>query len=186
MNQHHPAGLLDSSVEFFASPQMKAFCLTSSRVIPFDEFPQEFIEATQIELLKSQAKLTGLQVMGATTLLQQVEQYLVCNYGGLDHHPDLVDGRLQKKEYWPCPKRGSCRFEGIVCDSLLTDLGLYLTKQEILYIKMTAKGLLDKEIADIMGVALSTVATHNENARTKTGLRRKSDLTRYALQKQLI
>jgi len=87
----------------------------------------------------------------------------VCNYGGFDNTADIIDGVLQATEYWPCPKRGHCLQEGKLCDALRTDTGHFLTKRELQVLVLVAKGELDKQIADTLGILETTVATHTKN-----------------------
>lgn len=124
--------------------------------------------------------------MGITERLPRIKQAIVCMYGGFDNSPDIKDGELQTAEYWPCPKRGSCAFEGKLCDSLKTDTGDHLTPRHIEILKLIANGYQDKEIASQLNLSISTVTTHNREIRTRTGLARKADLTRFAIQKNLI
>ncbi|SEM65611.1 regulatory protein, luxR family [Mucilaginibacter gossypiicola] len=181
-----PAGLFDQNAEFFADADMKAFCLTGGRAVSIDELSGNMIATIEADMLQHPEKLKGIAKMGIYGRMPVINQYVVCNYGGFDHTPDMINGQLQQKEYWPCPKRGICKMEGIVCDSLKTNIGEVLTSSEVKVLKHVAMGYLDKEIAHKLNIAIGTVTTHTRNIRKKTGFQRKADLTRFATQKHLI
>lgn len=187
MNHNLPAGLLNHHYEFFASEDaavLEAYCLNHGHVIPFEKFSDELINSIDIQI--SPVKRLAIRAMGVTGRLEEVKQFLVCNYGGFDHKPDMVDGKLQQSEFWACPRRGSCAQEGILCDRLKTDTGNNLSPQEVVVIKRIASGELDKEIAVNLKISKHTVTTHTRNIRRKTGLFRKADITGFAYQKNLI
>jgi DNA-binding CsgD family transcriptional regulator len=181
-----PAGLLNDSIEFFVCDELKAYKLKDGKVIAFEDFDDEVVNAVLADLRKYPAKMAQLTAMGFLERTAMVKQYLVCNYGGFDNKADMIDGVLQPTEYWPCPLRGKCPHEGKLCDSLRTDTGAYLTKKEIQVLELVAAGKLDKEIADMLNISVNTVPTHTKNIREKTGLFRKVDLTRFAVEKNLI
>ena len=143
-----PAGLFDSNQEFFASPDMKAYSFSNGAKISFAEFEESVITEAEKEMLMDPKRHQAIIEMAGEDRLAQIERHIICTRGGLDNKPDLVDGKLQVPEYWPCPLRGTCKFEGVGCDSLVTDLGHKLSKREIEVIKLTAQGFLDKEMAD--------------------------------------
>lgn len=186
--QNLAAGLLptDNRIEFYACNNMAAYCITAGNVVTVDGFSDEILSVIRKDMALHPDKLKGIAAMGVTGDLEVLNQYVVCNYGGFDNSPDLVNGELMHKEYWPCPKRGTCRQEGIVCDGLKTESGKYLTPAEIKVTSMVGKGYLDKEIANELCIAESTVATHTQNIREKAGLKRKAEIAVFAKTHNLI
>lgn len=61
------------------------------------------------------------------------------------------------------------------------DLRNALTAREQEVLKLVAQGHTDKQIADLMYVSPRTVQNHLMRVRDKTGLRRRSELTRWAV-----
>ena len=61
-----------------------------------------------------------------------------------------------------------------------------LTKREIEVLRLVAKGLANKEIADRLFVSIHTVITHRKNISEKTGIKSASGLTMYAVLKKII
>ena len=56
-----------------------------------------------------------------------------------------------------------------------------LTKRETEVLRLLAQGLLNKEIADKLGISLHTVISHRKNIISKLGIKTVSGLTIYAM-----
>ncbi|MEM6718080.1 MAG: response regulator transcription factor [Bacteroidota bacterium] len=61
-----------------------------------------------------------------------------------------------------------------------------LTKRELEILKLIAQGFLSKEIAQKLGLSISTVNTHRKNLIEKTGSLNSQSLVKYALDNNLI
>ena len=61
-----------------------------------------------------------------------------------------------------------------------------LSRREIDVLVAVAKGLMNKEIADLMNISIHTVISHRKNITRKTGIKSVSGLTVYALLNNLI
>ncbi|MBN8693424.1 MAG: response regulator transcription factor [Bacteroidetes bacterium] len=61
-----------------------------------------------------------------------------------------------------------------------------LTKREKEILKYIAKGLTDKEIAEIVFLSPLTITTHRKNILSKLGLKNKVELTRFAIEHNLL
>ena len=61
-----------------------------------------------------------------------------------------------------------------------------LSKREIDVLVAIAKGMMNKEIADLMNISIHTVISHRKNITRKTGIKSVSGLTVYALLNNLI
>src|SRR6185312_605766 len=61
-----------------------------------------------------------------------------------------------------------------------------LTKREKEILALIAQGLTDKEIADIVFLSSLTVITHRKNILSKLGLKNKVEITRFAMENNLI
>ncbi len=57
-----------------------------------------------------------------------------------------------------------------------------LTEREREVLSLVAAGERDRDIADALFISVGTVRAHLDHIRTKTGQRRRADLTRYALE----
>jgi DNA-binding NarL/FixJ family response regulator len=114
-----------------------------------------------------------------------IEQYVKCRYSALDNEPDMIDGVLQPTEYVECALRGSCPYEGRLCELLKAAHGT-LTHREIEVLRLIPEGLLDKEIGDKLGISPLTVMVYMKNLREKTGYKNKAELVRFAFEKNLL
>ena len=56
-----------------------------------------------------------------------------------------------------------------------------LTDREIEVLSLVAKGKINKEIADLLCIGLTTVITHRKNIQEKLGIKSVSALTIYAV-----
>ena len=61
-----------------------------------------------------------------------------------------------------------------------------LSKREIDVLVAVAKGMMNKEIADMMNISIHTVISHRKNITRKTGIKSVSGLTVYAMLNNLI
>jgi pSer/pThr/pTyr-binding forkhead associated (FHA) protein len=60
-----------------------------------------------------------------------------------------------------------------------------LSERELGILVLVAQGLTDRDIGDRLAIAASTVRSHLDRIKTKTGLRRRSELTRLAIELEL-
>lgn len=61
-----------------------------------------------------------------------------------------------------------------------TDHGVPLSEREVEVLRLVALGYSNKEVADELYISVRTVETHKTHIMQKTGLRARSDLTRFA------
>jgi DNA-binding CsgD family transcriptional regulator len=61
-----------------------------------------------------------------------------------------------------------------------------LTPRETELLALVAQGHTDARIAEMMFISIRTVRSHLDRIRDKTGRRRRADLTRLALQRDLL
>lgn len=89
---------------------------------------------------------------------------------GVDYWRAFVSGKLQVKEEKECT----------VCQKQL------LTNRETEVLRLVTQGLMNKEIADKLGISLHTVISHRKNLTEKLGIKTVSGLTVYAMMHKLI
>jgi DNA-binding CsgD family transcriptional regulator len=187
ITRNYPAGLLDNNIEFFLNDEAQPHYLQSGMVVPFERFPDHIIELLEKKLLSDPKRHERIRRMvGSAGRMAEIKQLAGCLYGGLDKHPDIVDGQLIDSEYWNCPRRAQCKHNGKVCSPLLTETGKSLTERQVDVLKLIAEGQYDKEIADTLQISEHTVTTHTKNIRIKTGLDRKPELVGFAYQVNLM
>lgn len=67
-------------------------------------------------------------------------------------------------------------------DTGILSTGPGLSERELQVLALIAQGLTDKEISEALFIGVSTVRSHLDRIRDKTGLRRRAELTRLALE----
>jgi DNA-binding CsgD family transcriptional regulator len=175
-----PAGLIDQNMEFFSGPDGKAYCLRNGAVLPIDQLEPAALEMIEDAMEADPQKFAAVKFMANPGRMEMLNKFINCTAGSFDNVPDVVDGRLDFTEYVYCANRGSCAFEGVVCNSI------HLTRRESEILRLIHLGYLDKEIAERLHISLCTVATHTRSIRNKTGVQRKAELSVFATKLNLI
>lgn len=170
-----PTGVSNNEVEFFRTAPFRAKAMFKCKVFLYTDLPLSIREIIQAKMLANPVAINTL-----SSILQQnppaeiakvhnndaiEEAFVSCRYGNYDSIPDLVDGQLTPD----CPDCGMedyCQGFGIVCVKPQTPKG-EITGRELQVLKLIAKGLMDKEIADKLDLAPTTVLKHVQNIRTK-------------------
>jgi len=177
------AGLVDKAVEFFVHKN-EVYCVHDGRSYSFEEIPQWIIDIVEMDMLKHPEALKALAQWENLDNDDHIRQYIICRFGGIDDEPDIdTKGEVHEAEYFDCGLRGTCRHEGKLCTAFKVSNG-YLTKMELAVLKLI--NLADKLIADHMCISVDTVITHQQNIRTKTGLKSKVELAIFAQKKGII
>ncbi|MGL5816748.1 MAG: response regulator [Phycicoccus sp.] len=100
------------------------------------------------------------QIVGAISQVARGERYVA---------PDLAAKLLRE--------RGGARASSAMLD---------LTDREREVLALVARGLTDQEVGKELVISIRTVRSHLDHIRTKTGARRRADLTRLAVQEGLL
>lgn len=108
------AGLLGPGIEIFQSDDGLKI-IQDGRIKPFSAAPYSVIARLLEQIAKEPETFEILKKWHPDSEMKQVEQFASCRFGGLDFTPDIKNNKLQDGEYHPCPKRGTCEAEGILC-----------------------------------------------------------------------
>ncbi len=107
-----------------------------------------------------------------------VNRFCKCNFGNLDNTTkDISREGGFNFERVPCPLRGECKYEGIICGAKFNSK---LSAAEIRVMKLVYDGCNNEDIADKLYLSLHTVKNHIKSAYLKLGLHEKSEFIRYA------
>ena len=178
-----PAGLVDENVEVFVhNGELKA--TYAGRVFHFMDLPWHIINKFYNALIEHEDAWKEFRRQGIMDQMEMMKIFVRCNFGGWDRVPDLADGKLNR-EFWACPQRGDCPYGEKICMKLKAKNG-YLSKREIDVMRLIAKGLLAKEIADRLGIAEGTVKKHTVNIHRKLRVNNNVDVTNFAFRNNLI
>ena len=111
-----------------------------------------------------------------------VSRFIRCNLSNLDHVPDISAGRIMALESGPCPMRGECRYDGIVCRPAFDH---NLSPSEHRVMEMLYHGSSESDIADTMCLSILTVRTHIRNALRRLDMHSRAEFMRYAAQNRI-
>lgn len=155
-------GILNKEVEFFAVGPKKVMAFHDGELVKnFHELP-EFIFSIIRSLMSN-----------PNADLVQMEEYVFERFGGLDHEPDIdTEGNASCAEYMETH------------DHVELSNGQAITHSELRVLKLAL--LPDKIIADQLFIATTTVLSHWQNMRNKTGLGGKVELAVLATKKGII
>jgi len=169
-------GILTNDIEFFLSDNnIKA--LTSGKTIDFSEVPFKYIEALREEIDKDKKLKLHLFDLFPNNEYKRLEQFVKCRFGGLDYQADITADGLQEGEWWPCPLRGKCASEGVLCKSVVVN-DEKLEAQDITLIQLLTTNDTNETIAMEMGLALGSFHLYKKKLYKKLGnIQTKQELT---------
>lgn len=106
-----------------------------------------------------------------------VRRFIKCNFGVYDNCIDLDSDWNMRFEFVPCPMRGECKFDGILCQPKFDSK---LSERQLEVMRLCYEGKKDEEIADKLFISLNTVANHRKASFRKLGLHNMGEFMRYA------
>lgn len=174
-------GLVDNHTEYF-NHHDKSLQVKSGSVHIISDLPTGFKNLIKQAIHEDRFAQRGLDKIGITEENERVQKYYSCNYSSCDQHPDVTDcGKLGPREYIPCPNRGNCEAEGMLCK---IPFGLSIRQRDV--VREIGFGLLDKEICAKLGISQDTLRNHKDHAAAKAGIERKTSLGIIAHQYKLL
>lgn len=138
-----------------------------------------FYDRFQDEVMDSPEMLVAYKQMGLNPG-EYFTQWLICNFGGEDHTPDLLlSSKTFYKEYWDCGVKETCPAFGKGCRK-------DLTPRQFEILQLFREGLPDKLIAEKLGITENTVREHRRNIFSKFSSRNKQEAIRSAASNSII
>ena len=118
------------------------------------------------KLMDEDAQVTeGLELLGITDPIEQLKQFIFCQFGEFDKTADIApDGKINT-EYWDCGNR-PCPADGLLCKLPSITEG-HLTRNEVNLIREVSFDQSDKLIANKLGRSRYTVGTELKTIRRK-------------------
>lgn len=111
-----------------------------------------------------------------------VSRFIRCNFAQLDNIPDISDNCQCKFEFVPCPIRGECKLEYVVCRP---EFDHKLSAAELPVMHLWFDGKSPDEIAEQLYLSPHTVNNHIRHAYERTGVHSRSEFIKYAVQNNL-
>jgi DNA-binding CsgD family transcriptional regulator len=98
---------------------------------------------------------------------RMVRTFCKCNFGSIDHVPDVdTDGRMHF-EHVPCPLRGDCPMENVICHP---EFDSKISPSEMRVLELVYRQVGVEEIADRLCLSIHTVKNHKRNAYHRIGV----------------
>lgn len=169
-----PAGIMtdDSTTEMFGCLETrKVFGVSEGKTIPFTDICSGMRAQIFEMMLNDDIAMADLKHLPQDEAL---EQFTFCNYGALDKDADFCkEGELKSPDNFMCSNNCRCIFWK---SKKITIHGQTLSPRKIQIIRMLASDFPDKQIADMLDMAQSTLDTHKSQlfaifkVNSKTGL----------------
>lgn len=179
-----PAGLLigDKRTEIFGDRDTKqTFFLTDGKTFRFNELPGSKKAQIFEQLLNDDVAIDDLKHLSQE---EAIEKFAFCNYGAADHEADFCEkGELKNHDNFICSNNCMClkwKSKKITVD------GIALTSRELQVVTLMASDLCDKQIADQLGITVSTLNTHKIHLFEKFNVHSKSGLITKAFHQKII
>lgn len=111
-----------------------------------------------------------------------VSRFVRCNFGDLDDIHDISHCIKCNFEYVPCPLRGECTLDRIVCHP---EFNHHLSPAEMQVLRLVYNGLTEDVIGDKLRLSPHTIHTHVRNAYARLDIHSKAEFIRYAADNNL-
>lgn len=134
----------------------------------FFDLPDPQFHALEARLANRPLACWSLDDLGITDPVERVKKFTTCNHGDFNTIADFIGSRCNDQEYYDCGQRGTCKYEGKLCDKIVVLYGV-LSESEIRVLRQLSLAKTDKEIADSLFTSPYTVSTHIRNMISKTG-----------------
>jgi DNA-binding CsgD family transcriptional regulator len=176
--------ILGHGIEFFVDAD-ELYAIVNGTTHPWHEVPELVKQQLQSELNADAMATVSLKKWGLDGD-HALRQFATCRFGGFNHQADLSNDKDSDNEYYDCGHRGACAYEGRLCHTIRVNDEHLLGFRELQVIRLIGAGLLDKQIADVMGISVNTVTSHVANIRTKTNSPTRTAIAAWAFDKGII
>lgn len=173
MNNRPYPGMTCNATEFFIeNNELKI--IQNFRIIPFCEISFATQDILQEAIANDSEAEKILHALHPTSKFRRLEQFARCRFGGLDFQADIKNGILQEGEYWPCPQRGHCDAENILCKRPSFN-NQQLSDQEIKLLQLMATNKKNEVIATDIKVSYGMLHKLKKNLYEKLRIQTKQE-----------
>ena len=172
-------GLLCDNLEFFKDGDTKKF-ISGGTVKHISDLPFYYLQLIREKIAQNKDVERELMRMHPDSEMKRVEQFIECNFSGLDYEPDIANNELQQGEYWDCPKRGICPAEGIVCKPL-TYNGCAIAHLEVRMMRLLATDMTNEVMAEKLLLPYGTFNKVKARLYDKLGVYTKQEVSIIAM-----
>ena len=187
-NQHliHrlPAGMMhdDASTELFGCrTSKKMFAISKGTTIPFEKLEPTKRAKIFERLLNDPVAMEDLKHLSQN---EAIENFAFCVFGAADSEADFCNtGELKEADNFICSNNCKClkwQSKKITVD------GEQLTSRQLEIAQLLATDLCDKQIADKLGITISTLDTHKKTLFEKCNVHSKTALVIKLIDEKII
>ncbi len=177
-------GMGCDGIEFFVlGNEVKA--LQNGRLIQFTELSFPVIQILREKIKADKQAHLALHDMQPDSEMKRVEQFAKCRFGGLDFQADIKNGTLQDGEYWPCPLRGHCPHEGVLCKMPKINQ-VRLTESDVQLVQLLSGNKTNDVIALELDIPLGTFHLQKKKLYEKFGVQTKQELVPIGIRHNII
>lgn len=171
-------GMMSKELEIFVVENaVKA--IHNGKVIDFTEFPLGIIEQLKEKIKSDKQVELALHDWHPNSQWKRLEQYVSCHFGGLDYQADILPtGEMQDGEYWACPNRGKCQYEGVICKLPMIN-GQRFTNEDVKLMQLSTTEMTNEVIAEEMGMALGSFHKAKAKLHALLGVQTKQGITKF-------
>lgn len=166
-------GLICNSTEFFVH-ENDIKVIQDGSVKNFEQLPFATIQILKEAIAGEHNVQTALKNIHPGSDMKRLEQFVRCRFGGLDFQADIKEGILQDGEYWPCPNRGNCSYEGLLCKLPIVN-GQRLAKKQVEFMQLGSTNYTNEAIAEIMDMPLGTMHQLKKSLYKQLGIQTKQE-----------
>lgn len=108
---------------------------------------------------------------------RRAARFIRCNFAQYDNAPDVTETGLFNFEYVPCPLRGECPYDRVICRP---EFDSKISPAEMPVMELWYKGMNEGEIAEKLFLSPHTVHNHIRNAYRRVGVRSRAEFVLFA------
>lgn len=111
-----------------------------------------------------------------------VQRFCKCNFGNIDNIPDIDHRGRYNLERVPCPLRGECKNERIICGAKFNDK---ISEAEKRVLQLLYHGYKREDIAEQLYLSVHTVNNHIRNAYQRLGIHETAEFMKWAAEQKI-
>jgi DNA-binding CsgD family transcriptional regulator len=179
-----PPGIENNTLEVYRY-KGKTKAMLNGEKMDYLELPSVLREPFQAELISDlKARECLVNSMRITDPDLMEEKFASCRYGAYDGVPDLKDGKLTADAPL-CELIDDCKGFNVICKIPEGPNG-QLTRKQYQVTQLVAAGKLDKEIAYMLGMKVTTVRTHLSRIRETLCVNNRIEIAFWAKDKGIV
>ena len=160
-------GMDCEGIEFFTVEGRRKF-ISEGKVACTSKLPFGIVQLTNEEIKKDPLVEKALFEWFPESEFERQNKFLECRYGGLDFSADFENNSFKEGDYWDCPNRANCKFDGLICKKPSYN-GVELNPMDINLMKLLSTTLTNETIAATLNLAFGSFHKFKQSLYAKLG-----------------